>query len=173
MHKALTWVERHCVLKVTVLKELTVKLRELFRSTSSLLGASVYKALSQTLQINTKIRKPLTLTTRRLYCSKQSMYQMTINKARLDKTRLVPRRQHKELPISKKADILSVVASGPTGWKSWCLQWASKDGMRESAPGWSNRDGKPNTYLIKSTWSCLIGEREGSGEGISRRAAGN
>ena len=83
MHKALTCVERHSVLKV---KELTVKLRELFRSTSSLLGASVYKALSQTLQINTKIRKPLTLTTRRLYCSKQGKCQMTINKAGLDKS---------------------------------------------------------------------------------------
>ena len=45
MHKALTCIERHCVLKVIVLKEITVKLRGMFRSTSSLLSASVYNAL--------------------------------------------------------------------------------------------------------------------------------
>lgn len=85
MHKALTCIERHCVLKVIVLKEITVKLRGMFRLTSSLLIASVYKALYQTLQTITKIRKPLTLTTRTLYCNKQGKYQLSINKAGLDK----------------------------------------------------------------------------------------
>lgn len=57
--RLLPCIERHGVLKVTVLKEFTVKSRELFRSTSVLLSASVYKALYQILQKNTKITKPL------------------------------------------------------------------------------------------------------------------
>ena len=81
MHKALTCIERHCVLKVIVLKEITVKLRGMFRSTS----ASVYNALYQTLQTITEIGKPLTLTTRTLYCNKQGKYQISINKAGFDK----------------------------------------------------------------------------------------
>ena len=85
MHKALTCIERHCVLKVIVLKEITVKLRGMFRSTSSLLSASVYNALYQTLQTITEIGKPLTLTTRTLYCNKQGKYKISINKAGFDK----------------------------------------------------------------------------------------